>query len=471
MRIEPIIISNLLHNEEYMRRVLPFLKAEYFSASAERTVFSVIEQYITKYNGVPTAETALVELSKDTKLPEEVYETSAELLTNIKDEKKDIQWLIDQTEQFCQDRAVYNAIMDSIAIIDGKDRTNDKGAIPSILSDALAVSFDNHIGHDFFDDAEGRYKYYHKTEDRLPFDIELLNTITNGGVPRKTLNIIMGGTGVGKTMVMCHFAAANLMLGKNVLYITMEMAEERIAERIDANLLNIPLDQLANAPPQIYASKITALKQKTLGKLIIKEYPTATVGVGHFRHLLNELNLKKGFKPDVIYIDYLNICVSSRLRANANASSYIYVKSIAEEIRGLAVERNVPIFSATQLNREGFADSDPDLTNTSESFGLPATADFMMVVITNEELDTLCQLLFKQLKNRYRDERMNKRFVVGVDRSRMRLYDAEQKAQEGLVDTGPVMDRTSVGSRISDETVSRSKTKRARNLTSLFNEG
>jgi replicative DNA helicase len=448
--MEATILSNLTKDEEYARKVVPFIKAEYFQNVAERIVFNKINSYMNEYSNVPNVNTLLIELSNDQTLVESDYNASVQLIEtfNKEDTGHDRQWLIDQTEKFCQDKAIYNAIMDSIHIIDGKSKNKAKDAIPSILSDALSVSFDNTVGHDFLNDYEERYDFYHRVEERVPFDLEYLNSITKGGVPRKSLNIILAGTGVGKSLAMCHFAATNLMDGKNVLYITMEMAEEKIAERIDANLMNVPLDDLIQLPKDVYDKKIEKIREKTPGRLIVKEYPTAGAHAGHFRHLINELKIKKGFTPDIIYIDYLNICASSRMKGiGGSVNTYSLIKSIAEELRGLAVEKDVPIFSATQTTRSGFSNSDVELTDTSESFGLPATADFMFAVISTEDLQKLNQVLVKQLKNRYNDPTINKRFVVGVDRSRMRLYDVEQSAQDDIMqepeydDTIPVFDR------------------------------
>lgn len=446
MRMELTILRNLIHNEDYVRKTLPFLKKEYFQDSSEREVFYRIQEFVTKYNSKPSREAIGLDIESNNKLSEDEHKRSMELVRELNEpEPTDMQWLLDNTEQFCQDRAIYNAIMDSIAILDGKDKNRSKNALPELLSEALGVSFDSHIGHDFLDDYEARYDFYHRKEERVPFDLEMFNTITRGGMPRKSLNIFLAGTNVGKSLVMCHMAAANLEAGKNVLYITLEMAEEKIAERIDANLLNVATEDLVQLPRDIYEKKIQRLRAKTEGKLIIKEYPTASSHVGHFRHLLNELNLKRNFAPDIIYIDYLNICTSSRISAGANVNSYSYVKAIAEELRGMAVEKNVPIVSATQTTRSGYTNSDPGLEDTSESFGLPATADFMVALIRTEELDQLGQLMVKQLKNRYSDPAMNKRFMVGLDRTKMRLFDAEDAAQDGLVKDSPVMDNTTFG--------------------------
>jgi len=448
--METTILSNLTKDEEYARKVVPFIKQEYFQNVAERIIFNKINNYMNEYSNVPNVNTLLIELGNDQSLVESDYNASVQLLETFSNESTghDRQWLIDNTEEFCQEKAVYNAIMESIHIIDGKSKNKTKDGIPSILSDALSVSFDNTVGHDFLNDYEERYDFYHRIEERVPFDLEYLNSITKGGVPRKSLNIILAGTGVGKSLAMCHFASTNLMDGKNVLYITLEMAEEKIAERIDANLMNVPLDDLIQLPKDVYDKKIAKIREKTPGRLIVKEYPTASAHAGHFRHLINELKIKKGFTPDIIYIDYLNICASSRMKGLGNSvNTYSLIKSIAEELRGLAVEKDVPIFSATQTTRSGYSNSDVELTDTSESFGLPATADFMFAVISTEDLQKLNQVLVKQLKNRYNDPTINKRFVVGVDRSRMRLYDVEQSAQDNIMqepeynDTIPVFDR------------------------------
>ncbi len=455
MKIELTILKNLVYNDDFARKTLPFLKENYFSDSSERLVFRRINEFMTKYNSRPTREAIGIEIESSTNISEEEHKRSIELVRSlVEPEPVTMDWLLESTESFCQERAVYNAIMDSISILDGKDSNRTKNAIPEILSEALGVSFDSHIGHDFIDDFEERYDYYHRVEEKMPFDLELMNKVTRGGLSRKSLNIILAGTGVGKTLAMCHFAAANLAMGKNVLYITMEMAEEKIAERIDANLLNIATEDIRQLPKELYQNKIARLRAKTTGKLIIKEYPTASAHVGHFRHVLNELNLKRNFVPDIIYIDYLNICCSSRIKPGVNVNSYTYVKSIAEELRGLAVERNLPIVSATQTTRSGYTNSDPGLEDTSESFGLPATADFMIALVRTEEADERGQLLVKQLKNRYSDPSENKRFFVGVDRVKMRLFDLEDSAQEDLVDDSrggktkrseSVMDNTKFG--------------------------
>jgi len=448
MRIEDTVLTHLLYNENYARKALPFLRDEYFSDSSERLVFHQINEFIQKYNDLPSKEALLIDVDKIKNLSESDYENSISVIQKIEEPQSvEEQWLLDATEEFCQERAIYNAIMDSIGIIDGKDKSNNKGNIPEILTNALAVSFDSHVGHDFLEDSEDRFDYYHRIEERIPFDIDLLNKSSRGGLPRKSLNIILAGTGVGKTLAMCHMAASNMMIGKNVLYITMEMAEEKIAERIDANLLNVAVDELAVLPRDVYENKVNRVRDKTAGKLIIKEFPTASAHVGHLRHLLNELNLKRSFVPDIIYIDYLNICLSSRIKSGANVNSYTYIKSIAEELRGLAVERNLPIVSATQTTRTGFTNSDPGLEDTSESFGLPATADFMVALVTTEELQELNQIMVKQLKNRYNDPTINRRFVIGIDRAKMRLYDLEDDAQSNLMNDDVVMDNTKFGER------------------------
>ncbi len=446
MTIETNILSQLINSESYARKVLPFLKEEYFQTVTDRLLLTKIKEYMDKYNVPPSKEALVIELDSE-ELREVDYNESVSQVERMSvDEDTNEQWLVDKTEEFCQEKAVYNAIMESIHIIDGKNKNKTKQAIPQVLSEALAISFDNHIGHDFIEDHQQRFDFYHHKEERVPFDLDYMNKITKGGIPRKSLNIILAGTGVGKSLAMCHFAASNMMQGKNVLYITMEMAEEKIAERIDANLLNVKVDELVNLPKDIYNKKIHDLEQRTPGRLIIKEYPTASAHSGHFRHLINELKIKRNFVPDIIYIDYLNICSSSRTKAiGGSINSYTYIKAIAEELRGLAVEKNVPIVSATQTTRSGFTNSDLGLEDTSESFGLPATADFMFAIINSDELEQLGQLMVKQLKNRYNDPTMYKRFVIGVDRAKMRLYDVEQSAQSDIVDDGPVMDRTEVG--------------------------
>lgn len=451
MRVEQTILSNLIYDEEYARRVLPFLKGDYFQDQTEKVLFQEIDKFVEKYNGLPTKETLLIELNKQDGIPEQTFSEVIKYIDDLTFEKKDSEWLVDNTEEFCQERAVFNAIMSSINIIEGKTPSTDKGSIPTILSEALGISFDDHIGHDFIENADERYEFYNQKEEKIAFDLEYFNKITDGGLPNKTLNVIMAPTGAGKSLFMCHFAAANLLAGKNVLYITLEMAEERIAQRIDSNLLNVPIAELEGFPKKIYEDKINRLRLKTGGKLIVKEYPTAAAGSGHFRHLLNELHLKKNFRPDIIYIDYLNICASSRLKFGANVNSYSYIKAIAEELRGLAVEKNIPIVSATQINRTGSTNSDPGLEDTSESFGLPATVDFMCALISTEEMENMGQIMIKQLKNRYNDVTAFKRFVVGIDRAKMRLFNTEQSAQKNIMDDKPVMDNTTYGERHKEE--------------------
>ena len=435
-KVEFLILRNLLHNEEYIRKVIPFVKAEYFEDSTQRVVFEEILSFVQEYNQPATKEILCIEAEKRQDINDDSFKQITTLITNLENEPSEFEWLVNTTEKWCRDRAIYLALMESIQLADGKDDKKDRDAIPSILSEALAVSFDNHIGHDYLIDYEERYESYHRKESKIPFDLEYFDKITKGGLPNKTLNIALAGTGVGKSLFMCHVASAALLQGKNVLYITLEMAEEKIAERIDANLLNIPIQDITDLPKTMFEDKITNLAQKTQGTLIVKEYPTASAHSGHFKSLLNELALKKSFRPDIIFIDYLNICASSRYRGNSTVNSYSYIKAIAEELRGLAVEANVPIVSATQTTRSGFASSDVDLTDTSESFGLPATADLMFALISTEELEALNQILVKQLKNRYNDPTMNKRFVVGIDRAKMRLYDCEQTAQDDIVDSG-----------------------------------
>ena len=433
MNVTHLILKNLIHDEEYARTTLPYLESKYFDEHIEKIVYEQVNEFISKYNSLPTREALVIELDNRKGMSDKEFtECGAYIGTLIDDEKEDPEWLVNTTEKFCQEKALYNAIMDSIAIIDGES-DEDKGAIPELLTDALSVSFDPNVGHDFLDDADDRYDFYHRVEERIPFDIDYLNKITKGGLPKKSLTVLMAGTGVGKSLAMCHFASANMLDGKNVLYITMEMAEERIAERIDANLLNLKLDDLPNMAKETYKKKIAKVKGKTSGKMVVKEYPTSSAGVGHFRHLLNELKLKKGFKPDIIYIDYLNICMSSRMKMGASVNSYTYVKAIAEEIRGLAVEHNVPIVTATQVNRTGYGDSDFGLEDTSESFGLPATADLFLALIQTEELQELNQVMVKQLKNRYGDENLNKRFVIGINKAKMKWYDVEQDAQTDIL--------------------------------------
>ena len=456
MRIEQLVLKHLINNEDYARKTIPFLQKDYFNDSTEGLVFEKIKKFIDDYNSIPSREALAIEIDNDKSINDEQFKSCGKIIDElVVDEAPDVQWLLDKTEKFCQEKAVYNAIMKSIQIIDGKDKKSNSGTIPNILSDALSVSFDNHIGHDFLDDAEERFDFYHKTENKIPFDIELLNTVTKDGLSNKSLNIILAGTGVGKSLAMCHFAAYNLSVGKNVLYITLEMAEEKIAERIDANLLNVALDDLGGLSKSVYQKKIDELRKTTAGKLIIKEYPTASAGTGHFRHLLNELSIKRNFKPDVIYIDYLNIALSMRVKPGQQVNSYTYIKAIAEELRGLAVERDVPIISATQTTRKGFTNSDPGLEDTSESFGLPATADFMIAMVSSDDLQAQGAIMFKQLKNRYSDPVMNKKFKVGVDRAKMRLFDVDAAYQDLSQDhdTQAVMDQTKTGQRIDQEKV------------------
>ena len=435
-RIETTILRNLVCEEEFSRKVIPFIEPDYFENKTERVIFQEISQFIVKYDAAITIEALNIEIENRTDLTETEIKEARETTKTFDDAPVDNQWLLESTEKWCRDRAIYLALMESIHIADGNDEKKNRDAIPTILSDALAVSFDNHIGHDYLQDYEERYESYHRKESRIQFDLEHFNKITKGGLPNKTLNIALAGTGVGKSLFMCHHASSVLLEGKNVLYITLEMAEEKIAERIDANLLNVNIQDITDLPKPMFDKKVNSIAKKTQGTLIIKEYPTASAHSGHFKSLLNELALKKSFRPDIIFIDYLNICASSRYAKTSNVNSYSYIKAIAEELRGLAVEANVPIVSATQTTRSGYGSSDVDLTDTSESFGLPATADLMFALISTEELETLNQIMVKQLKNRYNDPTIYKRFVVGVDRAKMRLYDCEQKAQDDIVDSG-----------------------------------
>ncbi len=446
------ILENLIANEEYARKVLPFIKEEYFQDRNEKAIFSEIVSFATKYSKLPTKTSLEVELDNRKDLTEQQYKDITSIVSSFTEDVVDIEWLTDTTEKFCKDRAIYNAVVDGISIIEGRDSSRKPDALPSLLTDALAVSFDNRVGHDYLEDASNRFDYYHRVEERIPFDLDYFNKITKGGLPQKTLNIALAGTGVGKSLFMCHMAANCINQGRNVLYITMEMAEERIAERIDANLMNISIDNLHDLPKQMYEDKIEKLVSKTKGKLIIKEYPTASAHANHFRALLQELSIKKSFKPEIIFIDYLNICASSRFKGGSNINSYTLIKSIAEELRGLAVEQNVPIVSATQTTRGGYVSTDIGLEDTSESFGLPATADFMFALISTEEMEELQQITVKQLKNRYNDPTVNKRFVLGIDRSKMKLYDVELNAQTDLVDSGqeddiPLFDKSKSGER------------------------
>ena len=446
--IERTALTQLVTNEQYARKVLPFIKRDYFSDRTERTIFEEITKFVDKYNKIPTQTSLEIEVQGRKDLNEDEYKKVVAVIQTLSSTDVDFDWLVDTTEKFCKDRAIYNAIVEGISIIDGKDKDRGPDAIPNILTDALAVGFDNRVGHDYLLDSESRFDYYHTIEEKIPFDLEFFNKITKGGLPPKTLNICLAGTGVGKSLFMCHVAANCLSQGKNVLYITLEMAEERIAERIDANLMNISMEDLHDLPKQMFDNKIAKIIKSTSGKLIVKEYPTASAHSAHFRGLIKELAIKKSFKPDIIFIDYLNICASSRFKGAQNVNSYMYVKAIAEELRGLAVETNVPIMSATQTTRSGFVSSDIGLEDTSESFGLPATADLMFALISNEELDELNQIAVKQLKNRYNDLTVNKRFVIGIDRAKMRLFDVKMSEQDDLVDSGqedfttPVFDNT-----------------------------
>jgi len=435
-RIERTALRNLIHNEQYCRKVLPFIKEEYFSDRLEKVLFSEIYKFVNKYNNLPTKESLSIEINSNKNINEDEYKKVTDILSTLNPEPVNLDWLVDTTEKFCKERSVHNAILSGIQIIDGKDKRHTPEYLPELLSSALGVSFDQKVGHDYLLESKERYDFYKKKEERLELDLEYFNKITRGGIPSKTLNICLAGTGVGKTMFMTHLASSVLLQGKNVLYITLEMAEERIAERIDANLLNVGMSDLEELPYSMYETKINKLQSKTTGQLIIKEYPTATAHTGHFKNLISELALKKSFKPDIVFVDYLNICASSRFKSGANVNSYTYIKAIAEELRGLAVEHDIPIFSATQTTRGGFVSSDVGLEDTSESFGLPATADFMFALISSEELEEKNQIMIKQLKNRYNDPTVNRKFIVGVDRSKMRLYDVEQNAQTDLVDSG-----------------------------------
>lgn len=449
INIEQTILRNLLVNEEFMRRVLPFVKPDYFEGTYQK-LFKEVGKYVSKYNKLPTLESFKVEIDSAESFNDEQYRHAVEILPEIfRTEKIDEQWLLDTTEKWCQDRALYNAIMEGISIIDGKHKTLTKNALPDILTQALGVTFDTNVGHDYLENVSERYDFYHTTEDKIPFDIDLLNEITKGGLSNKSLNIALAGTGVGKSLFMCHVAANALSQGKNVLYITMEMSEERIAERIDANLLDIPIDQIEHLSKQMFVERVARLKKKTSGKLIIKEYPTGAANSNHFRALLNELKLKKSFEPDIVFIDYLNICASSRMKMGGAVNSYAYIKAIAEELRGLAVEFAVPLVSATQTTRSGYTSSDPGLEDTSESFGLPATADLMFALVSTEEMEQNGQIAIKQLKNRYNDPNKNKRFLVGIDRSKMRLYDVDPGNQD-LVQDVPAFDNSEVNERFSD---------------------
>ena len=436
MNLELTILSNLCYHEKYARKVLPFLMKEYFTVREHTIIFLEINEYISQYDALPSLNALSIECQERNDLTEDQFKNIKEVLGELSNEKSDYNWLVDTTEKWCQERAIYLSLMESVKIADGQDSKRDKGAIPEILSQALGVSFDQNVGHDYIANSDDRFDFYHRKEDKIPFDLSYFNKITKGGLPNKTLNVALAGTGVGKSLFMCHMAAATLLQGRNVLYITLEMAEEKIAERIDANLLNVNIQNITELPKPMFESKVNNITKKTQGTLIIKEYPTASAHSGHFKSLLNELALKKSFTPDIIFIDYLNICASSRYRTNNNVNSYSYIKAIAEELRGLAVEANVPIVSATQTTRSGFGSSDVDLTDTSESFGLPATADLMFALISTEELEEANQIMVKQLKNRYNDPTINKRFCIGIDRAKMRLYDVEETAQTDIIDKG-----------------------------------
>ena len=435
-KIEKVILQNLANDDVFMRKVIPFLKRDYFIDNNEKIVYDKIKNFIDEYNVIPTKDALVIASQNDKSLNEDQYKEVVELIHDLEPTDHNKDWLYKETEKFCKDKAIYNAILQSISIIDGRDKARAEDGIPQLLQDALGVCFDNNVGHDYIESADKRYEFYHRVESRVPFDLEYFNKITNGGMPNKTLNVCLAGTGVGKSLFMCHVAASVLAQGKNVLYITLEMAEERIAERIDANLMNITMDQLKDLPKTLFDNRIEKIRAKTEGTLIIKEYPTTGAHTGHFKALLNELQLKKQFKPDIIIIDYLNICASSRFKGGANINSYTLIKSIAEELRGLAVEENLPILSATQTTRGGYGNTDVELTDTSESFGLPATVDFMFALISTEDLEAMNQLMVKQLKNRYNDPTINKRFVIGVDRAKMKLYDLEQSAQKNIMDSG-----------------------------------
>lgn len=446
--MEKTVLSHLVFNETYCRKVLPFLKEEYFSNSADKIVFSIIDSYVNKYNNLPTKEVIKIELDKKENISQQNYIDAQKTIDNLECENSDLSWLVNTTEKFCQEKALYNAIMESISIIDGKSK-KEKGFLPELLSNALAVGFDTNIGHSFLDDFEERYEFYHRLEEKIPFDLEYFNKITNGGLPNKSLNIIVASTGVGKSLAMCHMAAANMMMGKNVLYITLEMSETRIAERIDANLMGVSIQDLAIMPKDVFDKKIDRIKRSTQGKLVVKEYPTAAGSASHFRHLINELKIKKNFSPDIIYIDYINICASSRIKMGNAVNTYMIVKAIAEEVRGLAIEFDVPIVTATQVNRGGMNSTDIDLTDTSESIGLPQTADLMIALISSEELEERNQILVKQLKNRYNDPASNRKFIIGIDRAKMKLYNVEESAQDFTTKTKqhdkPIFDSSDFG--------------------------
>ena len=444
-RIEQVILENLIHSDQYVRKVIPFLKAQYFMNNEDQKVFTIIRDFVEKYNNPPNKQAVILSLNEDKTLNEETHKVCLDLVNSLTEDKPDKKWLVDETEKFCKDKALYLGVMDSIQILDGKNKDQGRDALPGILSDALAVGFDTNIGHDFIEDAEKRFDFYHRLEEKVEFDLDMFNRITEGGLSNKTLNILLAGTGVGKSLFMCHMASSCISKGKNVLYITLEMAEERIAERIDANLMNLPIMELKDLSKAMFDNRIDKINRKIEGRLIIKEYPTASAHTGHFKALINELKLKRSFFPDIIFIDYLNICTSQRFRPGSQANTYVIIKSIAEELRGLAVEQNVPILSATQTTRSGYSSSDIDLTDTSESFGLPATADLMFAMISTEELEQMGQFMIKQLKNRYADPTRNKRFMIGVDRAKMKLYDLDPSAQKALTDANievPVFEKT-----------------------------
>ncbi len=469
MKLETTILSNLIFNDEYTRKVIPFLKSEYFSYDSDRIVYEEIAKFIEKYNANPSIEALKIEIER-LSLTEGIYKEITETVNSLQKSDVDQKWLLDNTESFCKERAVYNAIMNSISIIEGEDKTREQGAIPEILSNALSVSFDKNVGHSYFGNAEDRFNYYHEEHERLSFDIDIFNSITGGGIRKGTLFVYLGATGGGKTLIMCHNASANLLDGKNVLYITLEMGEEEICERIDANLMNVPIQEIPLLSRDMYQKKIKKVREKTDGKLVVKQYAAGSFGVNHFRYLLKELKLKKNFTPDVIYVDYLNLCASSRLKYGSNVNTYLYIKSIAEELRGMGIENDIPIISATQMNRSGLSDSDPTLENTSESIGLAATVDYMISIIRTEELDNLGQIMFKQLKNRYGDLNYYRRFVVGIDRGKMRLFNAEQNAQNDVMDDTPVMDNSDYGERYNEEESMRFMTKKAgrKDFSKLF---
>ena len=452
-RIEQVILENLIYSEEYVRKVIPFLKASYFMNPEDQKVFTIIRDFVEKYNNPPNKQAVILSLNEDKGLNEDTHRVCLDIVNSLTEDRPEKQWLVDETEKFCKDKALYLGVMDSIQILDGKNKDQGRDALPQILSDALAVGFDTNIGHDFIEDSEKRYDFYHRLEEKIEFDLDMFNKITEGGLSNKTLNIALAGTGVGKSLFMCHMASSCIAKGKNVLYITLEMAEERIAERIDANLMNMPIMELKDLSKAMFDNRIKKINDKIEGRLIIKEYPTASAHTGHFKALINELKLKRNFFPDIIFIDYLNICTSARFRPGSQANTYVIIKSIAEELRGLAVEQNVPILSATQTTRAGFANSDISMTDTAESFGLPATADLMFAIISTEELEQMGQFMIKQLKNRYADPTRNKRFMIGVDRARMKLFDLDPSAQQQLTDANidvPVFEKATTEKKYDD---------------------